>query len=754
MRNTALAPQLKFWGADMAGNIFDQFDQPPAASTKGMPAGNIFDQFDAPAALPQDTGSGPLVVTVAPNRQQGPGQAQAGFATRAQREGTDTQARESEYLADAVRTRLGQDQASPLGRVDAFVRGAASWVPGMDKLAAAGDAAFGSGEGESFGERYSDNLMRQRAMDQADASLMPGSRFAGQAAGLGATAMVLPGVNAVKEGVRGATAVNSALTGGIYGALTGAVENDGGIAEKAMAAAQGGAVGGVLGAAAPAFVRGAEAFGRATGKLAGKVAAPFRATVAPDAEAARRINEALIRDGVTDPAARLAELQSTGANAVIGDIGGETTRRLARSASNLSSEGGEALSGAVSDRFAGQGDRITNILRGFGPSSAGKTLEQLEQAARLANRPAYGRAYMQGGGGLWNDTLEGLSQAPAVQDAIRSVLKTGANKTVAEGMPPIRNAFSTDAAGNLSLARRADGSIARPNLQFWDYVARELRGKAGEAARAGNKDLASDYGNLRRILLSELDTAIPAFKEARSGAAQFFQAEDALEAGQKFVSARMANDEARKAVAKMKPQERDLFAEGFRSDLIAKIREIGDGRDVVKAMFGSPASREKIEIALGKSQAQQLQAALTVEQALLPLQMAVKGNSTTAQQLVAMAQAASPAAIGGVAGFVQGRDTTSAIAGALTGAALKRGNTKINEALAKRIGQILASDDLALIQQATKAAAKSPTVMRFIQDFADEASKLSGLSAGPVQIPGGARSAPINLPAAANEEQR
>lgn len=740
----------------MAGNIFDQFDQPAASPIKGGPAigGNIFDQFDEPAALPQDTGSGPLVVNVAPNRRQGAGGGQGGFATRAQREGTDAQAREGEYLADAVRTRLQQDQASPLGRVDAFMRGAASWVPGMDKLAAAGDAAFGAGQGESFGERYDDNLMRQRAMDQADAALNPGSRFAGQAAGLGATAFVMPGVNAVKEGVRGAATVNSALTGGVYGALTGAVENDGGAADKAAAAAQGGAIGGTLGAAAPAFVQGAEALARATGKLAGKVAAPFRAAASPDAEAARRINEVLARDGVTDPAARLAELQSTGANAVIGDIGGETTRRLARSASNLSSEAGDALSGAVSDRFAGQGDRVVNILQGFGPSSAGKTLEQLEQAARLANRPAYGRAYMQGGGGLWNDTLEGLSQAPAVQDAIRSVLKTGANKTVAEGMPPIRNAFTTDAAGNLTLARQADGSIARPNLQFWDYVSRELRGKAGEAARAGNKDLASDYGNLRRMLLSELDSAVPAFKEARSGAARFFQAEDALEAGQKFVTARMANDEARKAVASMKPQERELFAEGFRSDLIAKIREIGDGRDIVKAVFGSPASRERVEIALGKSQAQQLQAALTVEQALLPLQAAVKGNSTTPQQIAALAMAGAPAFVGGAAGFVQGRDTASTIAGAAVGAALKRGNSKINEGLAKRIGQMLASDDLKLIQNATKAAAKSPAVMRFIQDFADEASKLGGLSAGPLQIPGGARSMQGYVPAAAGNEQQ
>jgi hypothetical protein len=733
----------------MAGNIFDQFDTPSAGRSPAAPpqgGGNIFDQFDALPSADSSRDESALAVPASRN---------GGFATRAQREGSETDMRQAGYLADAVRIRQEQDRGGVFGNMDAAARGFAGWVPGMDKLAAAGDAVFGQGDGQSFGERYSTNLERQRAMDEADKLMNPAARYAGQGAGLVATAMVLPGVNAVKEGARGAATVNAAATGGLYGAATGAIESDGGVVDKASAALQGGLLGGAIGGAAPTFVRGAEAFARATGKLASNVSAPFRSAVGPEREAARRINEALARDGVTDPAARLAELQSTGANAVIGDIGGETTRRLARSASNLSSEAGDALSGAVSDRFASQGDRVVDILKGFGPSAAGKTMDELEQAARLANRPAYGRAYMQGGNGLWNDNLASLAQAPAVQDAIRSVIKTGANKTVADGMPPIRNPFTTDAAGNLTLARQPGGSVATPNLQFWDYVARELRGKAGEAGRGGNKDLAGDYTNLRRMILTELDTAVPAFKEARSGAAQFFQAEDALEAGQKFVTSRMANDEARKAVSRMKPQERELFAEGFRSDLIAKIREIGDGRDVVRAVFGNPAMRERVEIAIGKSQATQLQAALTVEQALLPLQAAVKGNSTTIQQLLASGAAASaPAAVGGAAGFLQGRDTASAVAGALAGAALRRGNTKIQQGLAKEIGKMLASDDLKLIQRATHIASKSPAALRFIQDFADEAAKLGGLSASPLEVTVRPRGAPVNLPAAANDEQQ
>lgn len=715
---------------------FDPFAQTPAGqpATGGASQPKLtpvdFDPFAAPA---------PSIA------------APTGFPTRAQREGGDM--KESEYLADAVRMRLQQDKASPMARLDAYARGVASWIPGMDKLAAAGDAAFGSGQGATFGERYDDNLKRERALDAADAALMPGSRFTGQGAGLAATAAVLPAVNIIKEGVRGAATVNAAVTGGLYGAVTGAVENDGGVAEKAVSGLQSGAVGGVFGAAAPSFVRGAEAFARATGKLGSAIATPFRSVANPEAEAARRVGAAFARDGVTDPAAALSRMQAQGAPAVIGDVGGETTRALARSAANLSPEGRSALAEATVDRFAGQGDRITDLLRSFGPSAAGKTMEQLEQVARLSNRPAYARAYMEGGNGLWSENIASLAQAPAVQDAIRGVIKTGANKTVADGMPPVRNPFTTDAAGNLTLSRRADGSIATPNLQFWDYVARELRGKAGEAARAGNKDLAGDFNNLRRMLLNELDTAVPSFKQARSGAAQFFQAEDALEAGQKFASSRMANDEARKAVAKMRGPERELFAEGYRSDLIAKIREAGDGRDIVKAVFGSPAARERVEIALGSQQAKALEAVLTTETAMLRLQAAL-GNSTTArQQAEYYLAAAAPSAVGSAAGYYQG-GSPGAVAGAVAGQALRQGRLKLDANLAKKIGEMLASGDASQLKRVTKLAAKSPAVMKLLDGIADEAGKVAGLGSGrPFEVtirPGGA---PVNLPAAAQDEQ-
>lgn len=721
----------------MAGNIFDQFDQPPlsASDQRNSAPINIFDQFDAPASDAPD------------------GTAPAGFASRAQREGDNMQ--EAEYLADAVRTRVQQDKASPLGRLDAYARGVASWVPGINKLAAAGDAAFGAGTGDTFGDRYSDNLLRQRAMDTADEALNPGSRLAGQGAGLVSTAAILPAVNLVKEGVRGGATVNAATTGGLYGALTGAVETDGGLEEKASGAALQGAVGLGAGAVAPAAISAAVKVAGGMSNLASTVARPFRSVATPEAEAARRVNVALMRDGVTDPAERLAEMQAQGAPAVIGDVGGETTRALARSAANLSPEGRGILAEATADRFAGQGDRITDLLRGLGPASAGKTLDELQAAARKANAPAYRQAYADGEAGLWTDRLSALAQAPAVRDAFKGAIKTGANRTVAEGLPPIRTPFGVDDAGNLVLQKAPDGSVPIPNLRFWDEVQRDLASQIGKAKRGGDDVAVKDLTALKRQILEELDTAVPSFGAARTGAHRAFQAEDALEAGQNFVMSRMANREAINALAKMKPAERELFAEGFRTNLIARIRETGDGRDLVKAIFGAPAARERVSIALGPKQAATVEAALKTETAMLRLQNAVGGNSSSARQIAEMAMAGAPAtALGGVTGYYQG-GSPGAIAGAIAANALRRGRMKLDAGLAQQIAKMLASDDVAQLKRVANMAAGNPKVMKLLDGIAEEAGQIAGLSSGrPLEITVRPGAVPGYVPAAASSEEQ
>lgn len=625
--------------------------------------------------------------------------------------------KEGSYLADALRQRLADNRAGPLGKIDAAVRGAAEWLPGMNKLAAGGDALFGSGQGATFGERYADNLARQRALDDADALLNPNSRLAGQVAGVVPMAAITPMVNVARGAGMGATMTNAAATGATYGGLAGAIEAD---QNKLEAGATGAALGGAIGGALPPALAGV---GKLFGATAGAITAPVRGMMNPTGTAERKVAQALAADGAQDATQRLATLQQGGAPAVLADAGGEATRGLARSAGNISGEARNVMRETLDERFAGQADRMVEMIRGTGAANAGKTLEEIQQTARAANRPAYAKAYADGSGGVINEELLGLMRAPAVLDAIRSTIKTGANKAAADGVQPLRNPFAVDAQGNLTLSKTADGGVIKPNVQFWDYVQRELRDEAEKLARAGANDGARDVRALRTKILEQVDGIVPSFADARMGAARAFGAEDALEAGAKFITSKMKADEARRALAKMKPQERELFAEGARTELIQKVRSIGDSRDVTKAFANNPAAREQLEVALGKDGANRLIAGLDIERTMGLIRTAVQGNSSTVQQLIASGGASS-AGYGYLTGDISPQ---SLLLAAVTGAGARR---YADAKVAKRVAEVLMSDDPKQIERLLTAASKQKSVLDVVRSIEERVLPLVSSQAG------------------------
>jgi hypothetical protein len=323
---------------------------------------------------------------------------------------------------------------------------------------------------------------------------------------------------------------------------------------------------------------------------------------------------------------------------------------------------------------------------------AGPTLDKLHDAAKAANRPAYAKAYAQGQG-LWDDGLEQLSQAPVVQQAIRLAFVTGRNKDALAGFPPLKNPFSMNKeTGHFQLAEGAT-----PNLQFWDHVKRNLD-KLGAEGQAHS-----------RALRDHLDDLVPSYKDARSGAAKFFGAEDALEAGAKFASMSGRDTiklhEARQALSKMGDAERKLFETGFVSNLIGKIEGAREGQDVVKAIFNSETAKQQIRLALGDERAAQLEAKLLTERAMNGLKIAVQGNSWTARQLAELGLAGgTTGSIGVLGAYTQ---DPQAIAASFLVGGLAAGRYKIDQRVAKRVGEMLASSDAGVIQKGVDIIAKS-----------------------------------------------
>jgi hypothetical protein len=397
-------------------------------------------------------------------------------------------------------------------------------------------------------------------------------------------------------------------------------------------------------------------------------------------------------------------------------MGGETTRALARSAANTSPEGRAAVQGAVNDRFEAQAPRVTEFVQRLvgTPGDAGATRESLQAAARVANRAAYGKAYQQGASNVWDEQLAAFAQAPAVQAEIRDATRRSANKAVSQGFAAPRNPFVVAEDGSVSLQPGVT-----PSLQFWDVVKQGLDDQVNKLQRSGSNGEAADLIGLRNGLRNHLDNLVPSYAEARKGAAAAFGAEDALEAGQKFVASNMANNDARRAFAKMSDPERKLFAEGFASSLIEQVNKAGDRRNVVNAIYSTPRARERVEIALGKEKAREVEAFLRVESTMDMLRNAVSGNSTTARQLVEIGLAG-----GGATTAWNGDPETGAKL--LLVAGLSRGQRAIDARVAQKVAEMLVSTNPDMVRKASVMIGRNKTLMEAVKSADDYITKITG----------------------------
>jgi hypothetical protein len=469
-------------------------------------------------------------------------------------------------------------------------------------------------------------------------------------------------------------------------------------------------LGGVIGGAAPPVVEGAIQLGRAA---TAPVINAARGAINPEAEAARRTATALARDIQNDPNAisRLTPQEfsasvQNGGPATILDIGGETTKALARSAANTSPEGRQVLNQAINDRYEGQSGRLIEWLRNtFHFPNADAQQQAIEQTARTTNRAAYARAYRDGADGVWSPELERLAGSDAVTGAMQRAASKARDESIIGGYGAM-NPRVTFRNGILEFQRGRNGMPLYPDLQYWDLVRRELSDAAQNAGRGTSE--ARRLNSFATSLNAELDRLVPSYQRARQGAAGFFGAENALEAGQNFVTQNFGAAETRRALARMTPQERQLFQDGFVSRYIETLERTGDRRNVLNQIASSPAAREKLNIALGGQRAAELEAGLRVEGIIDLARGAVQGNSTTARQLAELGLAGGTGATG-IAGVYNQDPQTMTLAA--VSAALLAGRRGIDTRVARHVANLLVSDNPRQLMQGIRLVARNERFM-------------------------------------------
>ena len=635
-----------------------------------------------------------------------------------------------EQAFSMLQSHLGEKGASPArsdetvktgsslaDMADAAVRGAANAVTfGFGDRIAAGLGAA-TGIGGKFGD-YEGNLAKQRALDEANLKEHPVETIGGSILG----GLALPVGAAAKAPTLAGRMAAGVGVGGAQGAIAGAGASPDlrDINEVGKNMAVGGATGAVLGAAAPPVIEGIGLAGQALARKSG-IPQAIAGLRDPKGTALNMSAEAIARDRAAGGSGlsqqQFDEAAQRGQPMVGGDLGGAATHNLARAAVNASPEAEISLKRATNERYESQGPRIANLVQDLGGGNSVETLDNLKNAASRATRPLYAKAYKEGDSGIWNDELSQIASAPAVQDAIRAAAKTGQNADVAKGFPKTRNPFVEREDGTVGLARAHDGSQAIPSLQFWDHVKRNLDDAIGAAKRRGENYTASTMTSLKNSLVSELDKAAPTYAEARGKAAAAFGAEDALEAGAKFVTAKGENREYAKAISKMSDPERKLFAHGFLSELENLIREIPDRNDVTKKIFNTPASRQRVIMAIGQRRADELEKYLYAEKIAQRLNEAVSGNSTTAKQLQYLKDAGAGGLVGAATYVGSGGDTKDASIGAALGGLARHGSGAINARVLRHVGELLASGDTEDLRRAITTITRSPAIKSYLRPF-------------------------------------
>lgn len=567
------------------------------------------------------------------------------------------------------------------------------------------------------GEPYSDNLRQAQGITETAQEQNPAARLAGGIAGnvgafagLGAT-----GLGARALGITGPNLLARAGMSGLSGAAISGADTAvrGGDASDIINST---AIGGGIGAAIPVVGAGLKKGAEAVGD---RVYPFINAVRNPTQEAQRRVGVAMATDRAANPGMILDQADEAVAAAnniplANVDRGGETTLALARSVANQSPSSRASIQNLASDRFGAQSQRAADFIRNITGGKADDLLyqENLSKMARAANRPAYNAAFKAPQAQqVFTPRIQQLMQSPSFRRAVDEVPTRSADRGAVAGFKQIGNPFSKNSQGAYVLRRNADGSLVAPSLEFWNQVKINLDDAIGGAKRSGNNQMASDLMGLKTALVDELDNLVPSYKAARQGAAAFFGAEDALEAGKKFAGTPRLVPEAKKAFQSFKPAEKEAFATGYASELIDRIKASGDRTNVINSVFKNQAARESMELVFGPQKAKQIEAYIRVEDLVDRLRGAM-GNSTTARQLVELG-------IGGGAGYAYSGDMT----GALTGAVLAKGarfvGQRADAKVMESVANLLTSNNPQALRIAAQQAAKTPAYMKAIENLSN-----------------------------------
>ena len=434
-----------------------------------------------------------------------------------------------------------------------------------------------SGDIGAAREKYAEYRDLQRRIDEALQVSAPAQYAKGQIAG-GVAGATVPVAGATKL-MQGMGTVGKMATGAATGATAAALPDFG--------AGQGGfvprvqnidptsaVIGGAVGAAAPV-----------AGQIAGGVTRGVQDIIRGGQQgvsgaALRRMGRAVQRPQVAGQDIQ-QYLQSLGPEGMIADIPG-SPRSVAQGLATMQGEGADVLRSQIEARAGGAGERVAEtVTEAMGPADAAYAARQAEAARKSSELgPMYDAA-------LSSD-----------QKFDVSALRSGIVMLADEAASNVKSSLNS-VLRNLG----KEGEISATKL----HNARSALSDAITSAKmSGQNNKVQQLIPLLQDMDRRLDT-LPDYSNARRGYAESSSIQRALDEGRNTFSggatSAMSPKDLSEMLKKMKPVEVDAYKKGAREYLAALMGTSRSDAASAWQQFDKAWNREKLELLLGKPDA-------------------------------------------------------------------------------------------------------------------------------------------------------
>jgi len=306
---------------------------------------------------------------------------------------------------------------------------------------------------------------------------------------------------------------------------------------------------------------------------------------------------AMLQDGIDIDAAiiRAQQAQATGVPTVLADITGDATMRLARDAITLRSPLNTRLLELMVRRQGEQGERITGRLfqslfrrNRFGLNNVDDVTAELHTAKLAASRPHYVEAFTQ------TVTITDRMRQIMSSSQFRNAYKVGRRISQQEDLAGIGHGLEVPLIPEVSGMGGVSAELterlfpATLPIRGLDYMKRGLDNIIRQGIRQGRPTLdrrnAATLRSMLNEVLTEAESQVGAYKQARAIYKGFSEAEQAFLGGQTFLK-ELPRD-VRRLLSVMSPDERDFYRLGAAQNIRDNVMSSATDPNIASKYFG------------------------------------------------------------------------------------------------------------------------------------------------------------------------